>query len=101
MKNLLFITALLLILLFCIDCRRVGPDVKVYVARPDLGGAYRAQAQELVPWEQTSNYRMMNPGDWELFLNFCLSSGEQAQIIRRELEEKRLAAKQIDQALTK
>ena len=101
MKNLLFVTALLLLTLFCLDflcvgCRRTGPDVKVYVGRPDLGGAYRAQAQELVPWDQTTNYRMMNPGDWELFLNFCLSSSEQAQMIRHYVEEKRLSSKRLE-----
>lgn len=52
---------------------------------PEKGGAYRKQAEELVPYNDTKYWRMIQPLDWELLLNFCFNPKDDAQKVRELL----------------
>jgi len=53
-------------------CAHAG-KVKVYFSRPDLGGVYRKQENELVKYEETNAYRCVTPEDWQVILNLIQS----------------------------
>lgn len=46
-------------------------DIKVYFSRPDLGGIYRGQDEELIPYSETAAYRCLTPEHWALLLQKC------------------------------
>ena len=70
MRKILFVTAFLSLGATC--HKPIGPEVKIYVSDYNKGGAYRAQNNEVIKYEDTKKFRMISQDDWKALLNYCL-----------------------------
>lgn len=50
-----------------------GLNVKVYLSMPEQGGLVRAQANEIIKYENSSGYLCLSEADTEALLNYCHS----------------------------
>lgn len=87
--SLILISFSLLIGAGSCDRRLPGPEIKIYVLKPGMGGIYRAQEDELILFENSENYRVISPKDFDSLLNWCLNPSEQANSFREQSEKKR------------
>lgn len=60
-----------------IGCRTPGPDVKVYLSNPDIGGMVRNRGTEIITYPASKGFMCMNPSDFEALLNYCLNPPDQ------------------------
>jgi hypothetical protein len=59
----------------CVDQGRgSGPDVKVYISKPESGGIVRSQDNEVVYYAETLNFRCMNQEDFDELIRYCYDS---------------------------
>lgn len=67
--------SLVLMLVSCASCldnrRGDGPDVKVYVSKPEQGGLVRSQGSEIVVYDLSANYRCLNQEHFDLLIKYC------------------------------
>lgn len=55
------------------SCKDQGPDVKVYMSRPDLGSLVRLQDSEKIPYSETTGWFAYTPEDHKTLLDYCLN----------------------------
>ena len=66
-----------LILFFGISkCDNGGPDIKIYISKPEKGGLIRFQENEFIPYKDTKDFRCLSKEDFDAFLNWCLAGDE-------------------------
>lgn len=66
-KSLFLVVSLILL-----SCKTTGNiPVKVYVSKPDKGGIYRKQENEIITYDKTDGYFCMSGPDFEVLLKWC------------------------------
>lgn len=94
-----FVFGLFAILFMSSSCpqRLPGPEVKVYVSKPERGGLYRAQGQELIDYNESEGYRCLNKRDFDSLLNWCLQPENDVKSKKKRLNFIKNANLVIDQ----
>ena len=72
------------------DRRTPGPDVKIYVSRPEKGGLYRPQSDEMILYADSWGYRALSPLDFDALLNWCLDPKNNKFQVKSEKKRKNI-----------
>ena len=80
--KLVIIMLLTFLLVGIAECDRYedGPDIKIYVSKPEEGGIVRKQAQQedqIILYKDTKDYKCISKKDFDILLAWCLDPGKE------------------------